>query len=103
MTDPRDALVARAVALFGPERATQALAIVDRYGTASHEHEADRVKLAILEVSEGRMNRLPYFVQCAKIDYRDVLTGARLGPMTEAEEAEWQLSADRFVAQWNRT
>jgi len=87
--------------LFGDARAAEALAIVDAYGTESHEREVNRVKLAILEASDGKMARLPYFVKCAKIDYRDVLTGARLGAMTEEEEARWQASADRMLAKWN--
>ena len=59
------------------------------------------MKLAILEVSDGKLSRLPYFVKCAKIDYRDVLTGARLPAMTDEDEAEWQASADRMLALWN--
>lgn len=101
MNATREALVSKAVALFG-EQAQQALALVDQYGAEPHEGEVDRVKLAILEVSEGKLSRLPYFVKCAKIDYRDVLTGARLGPMTDEEEAKWQASADRMMALWDR-
>lgn len=103
MTATRDDVVAKAVALFGEDRAVQALALIDEYGTKSYEREVDRVKLAILEVSDGKLNRLAYFVRCAKIDYRDVLTGARLGPMTEEEETKWQASADCMLAQWNKS
>ncbi len=102
MTATRDDVVSRALALFGETRAAEALALVDAYGAESHEHEVHRVKLAILEVSEGKMSRLPYFVKCAKIDCRDVLTGTKLGPMTDEEEARWQASADRILVQWNR-
>ena len=48
------------------------------------------------------MNRLPYFVMCAKIDHRDLLTGARLPPMSDEEEALWQASADRMLALWTK-
>lgn len=102
MTSTRDDVVSRAHALFGDAHAAQALALVDEYGTQSHEREVNRVKLAILDVSDGKMSRLPYFVKCAKIDYRDVLTGARLAPMTDEEEARWQASADRLLALWNK-
>jgi hypothetical protein len=102
MTVTREDVLSRAIALFGEERAAQALALVDAYGTENHEHEINRVRLAILDVSDGKMTRLPYFVKCAKLDYRDVLTGARLGPLTEEEEAKWQASADRMLAQWNK-
>ncbi len=98
----REDVVNRASALFGPDGAPSALRIVDEYGTEAHEREVDRVKFAILEVSEGRLSRLPYFVKCAKIDYWDVLTGARLPHMTDDEEADWQARADRMLALWNR-
>lgn len=101
MATTREDVVARALALFGEVDAPRALTLVDEYGTESHEREANRVKLAILEVSDGKLTRLPYFVKCAKIDYRDVLTGARLGPMTDDEEAKWQASADRMLALWS--
>ena len=101
MTPTRAHVVSRAVALFGEAGAAQALALVDGYGTEVHEREVNRVKLAILDVSDGKLSRLPYFVQCAKIDYRDVLTGARLGPLSDEEEARWQASADRMLALWS--
>ena len=102
LTPSRDDVVSRAVALFGKTRAARALALVDDYGTESHEREVNRVKLAIIEVSDGKLTRLPYFVKCAKIDYRDVLTGAKLGPLMAEEEAEWQASADRMLALWRK-
>jgi hypothetical protein len=87
--------------LFGEDKYREALGLVDQYGIERHEREVNRVKLAILESSEGRLSRLPYFVKCAKIDYRDLLTGQRLPPMSEAEEARWQASADLWLARWN--
>lgn len=100
MTVARDQVVAKAQELFGEAGCQDALALVDQYGTERHEREVDRVKLAILELSNGKLSRLPYFVACAKIDYRDVLGGQRLGPMTDAEEAQWQAGADRLLALW---
>lgn len=100
MPHTREQVEALALTLFGSARMKDALALIDEYGTQPHEREVHRVHLAILEVSEGRMNRLPYFIQCAKIDYRDVLVGAKLPGMTEAEEARWQASADRMLAKW---
>ena len=102
LSTTRDEVVAKALALFGERHCAQALALVDQYGTESHEREVERVRLALLEVSDGRLSRLPYFVKCAKIDYRDVLTGARLGPMSEEEEARWQAAADRRLALWDK-
>jgi hypothetical protein len=102
MTVTRDDVVNMATALFGSDQAAAALNLVDEYGKEAHEREVDRVKLAILEVSDGKLSRLPYFVKCAKIDYRDVLVGARLPQMSEEEESRWQASADRMQALWNK-
>jgi hypothetical protein len=96
----RDEVVSLARSLFGELNAPRALELIDAYGVAPHEREINRVKREILAVSEGKLSRLPYFVACAKIDYRDVLTGARLAPMTEEEEARWQASADRMLERW---
>jgi hypothetical protein len=102
MTTSRDDVEAMALALFGAAHAKDALGLVDKYGTESHEREVDRVKLAILEVSEGKMSRLPYFIKCAKIDYRDVLTGQKLRPMSDEDELKWQSAADRMLALWSQ-
>lgn len=101
--DSRAALVALARDLFGAAALDEVLALVDVYGTEPHEREGDRVKRAILELSDGKKTRLPYFVACAKIDYRDVLGGQRLPPMTDEEEARWQAGADRRLALWKAT
>ena len=54
----------------------QVTAILDAYGTASHERERTRVQLAILKLSEGNFEKLPDLVKMAKIDYRDALAFA---------------------------
>jgi len=102
MATTRADVEARALELFGPARAAEAQVLIDAYGVEGHEREVHRVQLAILDVSEGKMNRLPYFVMCAKIDHRDLLTGARLPPMSDEEEALWQASADRMLALWTK-
>lgn len=96
----REEVESLARSLFGDLNAPRALELIDAYGVAPHEREVNRVKREILAVSEGKLSRLPYFVACAKIDYRDVLTGARLAPMSEEEEARWQSSADRRLERW---
>jgi hypothetical protein len=101
MAPNRNDVESLALALFGVTHCKEALDLIDEYGKESHEREVDRVKLAILQVSDGIVSRLPYFVKCAKIDYRDVLTGKRLGPMSEEDEAKWQTAADRMLAIWN--
>lgn len=101
MPATRDEVVALARSLFGDADLPEVLAQLDAYGTESYEREVHRVHREILELSAGKKNRLPYFIKCAKIDYRDVLTGQRLPPMSADEEAQWQAKADRMLALWN--
>ena len=68
MPPTRADVIAKARELFGEDSWEAALALVDEYGTQAHEREVDRVKIAILEVSDGRIKRLPYFIKCAQID-----------------------------------
>ena len=100
MTTMREDVLATALALFGQSDVVEVMALVDRYGVEPHEREVNRVKLAILEVSDGKKARLPYFVTVAKLDYRDVLTGQRLGPMSADEEEKWLASAQRLMDLW---
>jgi hypothetical protein len=41
--------------------------------------EADRLSLAILDISEGKLNLVRHHVEVAKMDYRDVLLWAEQG------------------------
>lgn len=100
MTASRDDVLTTVNALFAPNEVEAVLELLDTYGTQPHEAEANRVKCAILQLTEGKKARLAYFVQCAKIDYRDVLTGQRLPSMTPQEEAAWQAHADRMLGLW---
>ena len=100
MESTREDIERLALSLFGEQHCHEALRLVDQYGIESHEREVNRVKVAILETSEGKLSRLPYFVACARIDYRDVLTGQRLPPMSEEEEAAWQASANLLLERW---
>ena len=43
------------------------------YGTEPHEHEVERVRLAILKLSAGSAKKVREYVAIAKKDYRDVL------------------------------
>mgnify|MGYP003347889336 FL=1 len=99
----RDEVVALARGLFGEADLPSILTQLDTYGVESHETEVHRVQKAILELSDGKKTRLPYFVKCAKIDHRDVLTGPKLPPMSADEDARWQAEAERMLALWNAT
>ncbi|MDQ6905713.1 MAG: hypothetical protein M3176_02690 [Chloroflexota bacterium] len=55
-----------------PERA-EALAILSAYGVGPDEPEHTRVRIAIIHLSDGNLDRLQYFTDQAKEGYRDVL------------------------------
>lgn len=77
MSSPTSEMVANALGrLFPPPLQTMARAELDRYGTSGTEAEIERVRLAILKVSDGDLGRLAEGVALAKRDYRDVLAVA---------------------------
>ena len=50
--------------------------LLEQYGTESYENEVERVRVAILKLSEGSLEELERMTRCAKQDYRDVLAWA---------------------------
>lgn len=78
MPDPtsvtREMVIKKAGLLFPQEDISQIISILDGYGHEAHHREADRVKMAALRLSNGKMERLQAFVETACNDYRDVLT-----------------------------
>ena len=71
----------------GEERATGRAAL-SRYGTESYESEIERVRLAIVKLSEGTLSELIRMTDAAKLDYRDVLMWAEY---PEEGKALWSL------------
>ena len=102
MTPTRDDVLASAKAIFGDTALAEILAALDQYGTQSHEREADRVKLAILQLSEGKKEKLLYWVKIAKTDYRDVLAAQELGPVSPQEGAKLQNTAKDLINRWGK-
>jgi hypothetical protein len=102
MTQPREELLAAARAMFGQKDLESVLAALDAYGAESHEPEADRVRLAILQLSEGKKEQLLYWVGIAKVDYRDVLASRQLGPLSSEEGARWQAMAQDLIKGWGK-
>jgi hypothetical protein len=78
------------------------LAIVNRYGTETYENEIARVRLAIIQLSAGDEEKLAYFVDIAKTDYRDVLAWQQLGPISEEEGQKLQAQAREIIAKWGK-
>jgi hypothetical protein len=49
------------------------MAVLDEYGTETHEPDREGVQLAILKLSEGDLDKLLHYIGAAKQDYRGVL------------------------------
>ena len=76
MTGPvrsRADVVAAVTAAFPSADVDRVVALLDTYGVESYERERERVQLAIVNLSEGNVESLRYFLGVAKQDYRDVL------------------------------
>ena len=86
--------------MFGQSKLAEVMAALDEYGTESYEVEVDRVRLAILQLSEGKIEKLLHWVKTAKIDYRDPLAAQELGPLSPLEVAKLQGTAKNLVDRW---
>jgi hypothetical protein len=89
-------------------------AALSEYGVAQHEREVARVRLAILRLSAGQIDRVKELVAVAKRDYRDVLMWAeypeegqslwtastQLSPAQRAELGEIRRRDQRQHAEW---
>jgi hypothetical protein len=58
------------------EDRTKALDILYEYGKEKHEQEPDRVRLAILKISENKLESIKQNTMFAKQDFRDTLVAA---------------------------
>jgi hypothetical protein len=96
-----DVITAIEVAFPGRDLA-QRLAIVDPCGREPRELEAPRVRMAIVELSEGDEQRLRWLVQVAKLDYRDVLACKQLGPVAPAAGEQLQRQARAVIDKGGR-
>lgn len=89
---------------FPSEDFATVMALLDEYGTRSHETEKNRVQLAVLKNAAGSIDELLIQIQTAKVDYRDVLAWAeypsyRWGEKDEAKiqkmyRDDWQQYSD---------
>ena len=102
MANTRDEVIAAVTAAFPCSDAATILGILDLYGTESYGRERERVQLAILALSEGSEDKLLYFVEIAKIDYRDILHWAASGPLSEEQGEEQRQAARRLIERWNK-
>ena len=102
MTHTREEVLATAQAIFGKDNLDAVMTALDEFGMERHEREVDRVKLAILEISEGDMGKLRYWVKIAKADYRDALAARQLGPLSPEDGARWQAMAQNLSDRWGK-
>jgi predicted enzyme involved in methoxymalonyl-ACP biosynthesis len=71
---------------FPQDRLEDVIALLDEYGTESHEPEITRVQFDIVKLSKGNLAELKNLVKQAKIDYRDILMWAE-SPLSPQEAA----------------
>ena len=69
----KDPLASAIRASFPQDRWAYVETLLADYGTEPHEREVERVRLAILKISEGDERKVEEHVATAKKDYRDVL------------------------------
>ncbi len=88
---------------FPDEKSREAaMAILRQYGMEKHEHESERVWLAVLKISGNDLVQIQRNTALAKQDYRDILSAAeypnqiRIGPMPEGREKRDLIEKDRL-------
>lgn len=102
MNHTRAEVEAAVRATFPHSDAATVLSVVDLYGIEPHERERERVQLAIVALSQGSEEKLLEFVQTAKIDYRDILSWAENGPLSESEGQRQQALARGLLEKWGK-
>jgi len=74
VTQPLSAEVERALTRgFPAEQQTAARSMLALYGGAAREHEVERVRRALLALSQGKLAYLGHYLAVAQRDYREVL------------------------------
>jgi hypothetical protein len=102
MTYASDNVLAAARAVVPESEMPEILAALALYGTEPYEHEIERVRLAILELSGGSKEKLLQLVKAAKLDYRDVLAWQQLGPVSPEEGGELKAAARSLIESWGK-
>jgi hypothetical protein len=82
--------------LFPPGDRAAAAELLERYGSAVHEREPIRVRVAALRLSQGELARLARAIERAQRDYRDVLGWAEFPE--EMRRPTWRMPADEVAA-----
>ena len=72
---------------FAPTEVAAAMALLERYGGESWHREIERVRLAVLKLANGDLQRLAVQVDEAGKDYRDILGPAEFPGYMEHHDA----------------
>ena len=101
MPNTREDVIAEVHAAF-PNDVEAVLAALDLYGAEPYERERERVQLAIVSLSQADRDKLAHFVECAKTDYRDVLSWQATGPLSGKQGGQLRQAALRLIERWGR-
>ncbi|HTO50962.1 MAG TPA: hypothetical protein VML91_25220 [Burkholderiales bacterium] len=100
MANTREDVSAAIRAAFPHSDETTILEVLDLCGTEPHGQSRELIQLAIIALSEGDEDKLLYFVQCAKTDWRDVLHWHQTGPLAPEEGERLQQEIRRLIKRW---
>jgi hypothetical protein len=98
MSNHPEEVLAAVRALFRTSDEATVLDILDLYGVEPHECERERVQVAVVALSGGNEEKLLYFVEAAKVDYRDVLYWHETGPLTPEQSLHERDAIFRLMA-----
>jgi hypothetical protein len=76
---------------------SEALQLLNSYGTTEFDHGTDRVRIAALYNARGSLERLAAQMELANIDYRDVLASAEYRSVM-ALPVDAGLGSDAYIA-----
>jgi len=94
------AVLARKISSLFPGDEDRVKELLSRYGVEAYEKEPQRVRLAILKLSRGKIARAEYYLEEAKKDYRDVLAWAEYPEQVRAPT--WKLAPEENSAMQER-
>lgn len=95
-----DEILARKIPSLFPGCEDSVKELLSRYGVETYEREPQRVRLAILKLSRGEIDRAGDYLEEAKKDYRDVLAWAEYPEQVRAPT--WKLAPEENAAMQKR-
>ena len=102
MNESREDVLNAIRATFPGRDPAEFLALVEQYGSEKHHNEKHRVQVAIVELSEGRVEKLAYMLECALRDYRDVLAWKQASRLTNEEGERLAKAVHGIIDKWGK-